>query len=182
MLKTYQSKKFINRTININVDGKERSVTFTGGMMYPRKVCGVYTTTSAKEQAAIESHPGFGSNFILISEEKQKKEEIKPIDLVIESVDEIQEEVEETTEEITEEVIEETVENEEIEDDNTDEVTEEVQEESGVKEVFEVEKVQDAKNYLMEKYPDEFTHRQLANKTMILNAAKDKDISFPNIK
>lgn len=48
-------------------------------------------------------------------------------------------------------------------------------------EVFEVEKVQQARDYLMDKYPNEFTHKNLSNKVKILAAAKEKLISFPNI-
>lgn len=193
MLKTYQSKKFINRSINITVDGKERVITFTGGLMYPKKVCGVYSTGSLKEQNAIESHPGLGSKFILLSEEKPEKQEPESITILEqEQVEETQvrEQVKEIVEESNVDTTEEVQEDEpEIldEEESTEEVqkqVEETQEEEvsqEIKEIFEVEKVQEAKEWLMEHFPNEFTHRSLSNKEKILQAAKEKKVSFPNI-
>lgn len=186
MLKTYQSKTFISRSINIDVDGKKRVISFIGGVVYPRKVCGFYTTSDPKEQKALESHPGFGSKFILITEEKKDVKQVEPITLL---------EQQETTEEINDvvddlpedaETTVDTEENSKEENDATEEHIEEEQTEEttvnhDVVEVLEVEKVQEAKDYLMNKFPGEFTHRQLANKEMILNAAKERNITFPNI-
>lgn len=206
MLKTYQSKRFINRSVNIEVDGKIRVVTFTGGTMYPKTVCGIYSTLNVKEQKALESHPGYGVKFILLRQEGTPKNKIKEVVLleekapVVEEKKEIVDEIAHPVEENIEETIENTDENTETIEDVSSETTEEVvennenaeevqgvveeqtPENNGVTEIFEVEKVQEAKDYLMKTFKGEFTHRALSNKNLILAAAKEKNISFPNIQ
>lgn len=186
MRKKYQSLGIIQRSINITVDGKNRVIMFTGGTQYPKKICGTYITDDEKEQKAIESHHNFGKTFELIttSEDvrKVKKPEVimdktreinvpvveKPVKNVnIPVEDQVDEQQpEDPTEEIVEDTIEEKVEESKHE----------------FEEVFEIEKVQDAKEYLMKRFEGEFTHRHLSNKTKVIEAATEKRIKFPNLQ
>jgi hypothetical protein len=192
MLKVYQSKQFINRSIYVMVDGVSKLVEFKGGQAYPKKIFGVFATDSVKVQKALESHLGYGKTFELISEEKKvvKPQEVitlmepkknTPEPIVVEE-DVIEETMEDQAEEIQEESqaeeVEETV--EEVEE--TIQESPVVEERVGPREIFEIEKAQDAKLWLMNEFKNEFTHRQLANKDLILKAAKEKNVVFPNLK
>ena len=177
MLKVYRSKQFITRSIYLTVDGIRRLIDFKGGQAYPKKIFGVFSTDSVKVQKALESHPGFNKTFELETTEKEVKKaqevitlmepkpEVKtePIVLTEEVEETIEEEVEETVEEVTEEIVEE-------------------EKEEGPRQVLEVEKAQAAKLWLMNEFKNEFTHRQLANKELIIKAAKEKNVVFPNLK
>jgi hypothetical protein len=228
MFKVYESRIYIKRSINIEVNGKPRVIDFIGGLKYPKKVFGRFVTSNAAEQKALEDHPGFGKKFILKSEEVDKTESKEEVILAEETVDKERKTVvvdetvttdnaseaspemfgnkivekeaavipeatkEEVIKEVTEPVVEEVAEEvtevipeagqEEVAP-ATKEVVEEVIESPKVviTEVVEVEKVQQGKEYLMKKFPNEFVHRQLSNKIKVLEAAKEKNISFPNI-
>ena len=173
MLKVYKSKKFITRSIHITVDGVERTIEFKGGQEYPKKIFGVFSTDSVKVQKVLESHPGFNSTFELETEEKEVKKPQEVITLMEPKQEPIilTEEVEETIEDIPEESVEE-----------TDESTMEEVQEDGPRQVLEIEKSQQAKLWLMNEFKNEFTHRQLANKELIIKAAKEKNVVFPNLK
>jgi len=195
MLKVYKSKVYVTRSIYVNVDGNSRMVEFRGGQTYPKKIFGVFTTDSVKMQKALESHMGFGKTFELDSEEKKvvKPQEVitlmepknipEPIVIeedVIEEVEETVDEVEETVQEAP--VVEELVVEEEPVNETVEAFEPVVEEKVGPREIFEVEKAQDAKLWLMNEFKNEFTHRQLANKDLILKAAKEKNVVFPNLK
>lgn len=190
MLKVYQSKQFINRSIYVMVDGVSKLVEFKGGQAYPKKIFGVFATDSVKVQKALESHLGYGKTFELISEEKKvvKPQEVitlmepnknTPEPIVVEE-DVIEETMEDQADEIQEESqaeeVEETVEETPVAEEPV------VEEKVGTREIFEIEKAQDAKLWLMNEFKNEFTHRQLANKDLILKAAKEKNVVFPNLK
>jgi len=196
MYKAYESRIYITRSINIEVNGKARIIEFRGGLTYPRKVFGIYGTGNLSEQKAIEDHTGFGTKFVLKSEDLGKakaKEEIllepeKEIVVlgtvttdnaakaspgifgakIVEKEAEVIPEVEETKE------IDETA--------KVEEVVEDIPEAGdAITEVFDVTKNQDAKFYLMENFKDVFSHVSLSNRAKILAAAKEKNISFPNL-
>lgn len=209
MFKVYESQIFIKRSINIEVNGKPRTISFTGGLKYPKKVFGIFSTNNEKEQAAIEEHPGFGTKFILkiediksikieeeviLTEEPAKKERITVVNETVttDNANEaspemfgnkiVEKEAAATSKAMSKEnvpKIYKEVKKEVIKTPETEEVVE--TNEVAITEVFEVEKVQQGKEYLMKKFQNEFTHRQLSNKNLVLAAAKEKNISFPNI-
>ncbi len=65
MRKTYISKHFLKLTLFVRINGRSRSVDFTGGYEHPRKVTGSYSTVDPIMQEALEAHPGFGESFVL---------------------------------------------------------------------------------------------------------------------
>ncbi len=78
MQKTYYSRHFLHLNISIRLDGKHKTIEFTGGYEYPRRVNGSFTTANPRIQEALEAHPKFGTRFILQSMEvPSAAEEVK---------------------------------------------------------------------------------------------------------
>jgi len=180
MKKKYKSLGMIYRTVNITINGVIKVIPFSGGTRYPEKKCGFYITSDEEEQKQLENHKGLGRKFIF-EKEIVTPSTRKPAVVIMDKA-EVPENVEIPVNEP--EVIE-TKERTGSRDDeaiDTEEVVETAPEETTVEEIFEIEKVQDAKEYLMKRFEGEFTHRHLSNKTKVFEVAKEKNIKFPNIK
>lgn len=77
--KTYQyNNGFTKYQAVVLVDGKQRSIDFTGGRQVPY-TGGKFTTSDEPLQKAIESRKDFGTNLIILHEttDKKKEEETK---------------------------------------------------------------------------------------------------------
>ncbi|MDR3142106.1 MAG: hypothetical protein LBU37_10325 [Tannerellaceae bacterium] len=65
--KTYSYKDVVELSTVIEIDGKRKRITFSGGQMFPFKVDAKFTTSDEEIQEAIEKKKAFKNKNIFIS-------------------------------------------------------------------------------------------------------------------
>lgn len=160
--KIYQSIGYIRLDLNISYKGVMKKFEFTNGQKLPIKRCGIYITDIPFEQEALETNPQFGKMYKLVSESEVFEVKKEKTDK------EVINELKETNLKLMSEL----------------EKTETKPEEPKVEQIIakDVVNAQQAKEFLLTNYPDEYDAKKLPNKTTILARAKDKNVIFPNWK
>ena len=160
--KKYQLLKSMSILAWFKVGDKTVSAAFQGGTRRPYLVRGRFSTSDPELQKAIESSGNFGKEYFLeatfndgILIEPQNE---KPIEKPKKKENEVEEMVEITPAEKTKK-----------EDTNQ------------TIDYPEIKTVKDAREKLLELYPDELKPAQLPNKGAVLSKAKGKDITFSNL-
>jgi len=173
MIVEYESLRYCQEGVLLNVDGKTKKILFTGGVPGKRFKGGRFCTSDPKIQKLLESRSDFDKRFKVIfrdhtekeAEEKAIKdlEDLRQLIVPKETVPVIQ--VPETV----------PVEPEPVVTKPAEVVSEEPVDES----LLEVTNAQKAKDYLVQKI-EGLTYRQVQNRAMILSVAERNHIKFPN--
>lgn len=173
-IKQYESLRFSQESIILNVKGKTRRVNFTGGVSGPKGKGGTLTTEDVAVQKALEARSDFARRFkIVSSHDTDHEREVK----ALKDLDELKKlatpevhilPVEEPGKELAPSSIP-------VPD------TPDAPAATGDSELEAVINAQQAKEYLIKKI-EGTTFRQVANKTMILALAAKYGIKFPNWK
>jgi subtilase family serine protease len=154
--KRYQLLKDLQNTSFFDVNGSIICVTFKGGIRRPELIRGRFTTDDPDLQAVMEADNGFNVEFKL--ERTFETEDKAP---VVTSKKEV--------------VITKTT------DEKTTTKSIEVIDGPAIVDYPEVTTVKDARQKLLDLYPDELYPSQLPNKAAVLSKAKGKNITFSNL-
>lgn len=199
MIKTYESKHRTLHSVIVYVESKEVKITFSNGRKDPWRG-GQFSTDDKKIQKALETRKDFDRKFFVVSGEKDEYSDIQP------DLDEIPE-TEQTKKAETEVIVEDDADDdmakqpepeaftpdepEQAETEQTKKAETEaetqgkpenvpVEEDMPVEVVDGINKVQEARELLMDRFED-LTYRQVGSKAKILEVAKEKGIKFPDL-
>lgn len=155
--KLYQSIRYPHYLTYVTVGGEAIPISFSGATrMGSYFIHGKYGTDNPEIQAELEKSPSFGFEYKVVSE------------YAIEADPEPEDE--QPVETVAEEPIEE-----------PEAIQEDAPAESAEVTVCDAETVQEAKEFLLDKF-EEATHRGLSNKAKILQFAIEHNVKLPNIK
>ena len=155
MLKIYQSIRAFRLVTEIEIDGKLRTIEFSGGARQPRRRNGIFSTTQIKLQKAIENSPGFNKSYKLVKQVGESDPEPKSNIKEINHVDDIPD--------ISDEL------------DSKDYATADEK-----ADYSKITKAQDARNILFE-LDETLTYNDVKSKVLINEQAKRLNVSFPNL-
>jgi len=167
-IKQYESLRFSQESIIINVKGKHRRVNFTGGITGPKGKGGTFITSDPQFQKALEGKSDFARRFkiVMVHDTDPEREQKAQCDL---------EDLKKLARPDTPELLARPIEKKLAPAGDT------VSEITGDPELEAVLNAQQAKEYLVKKI-EGTTFRQVANKAMILALATKHGIKFPNWK
>ena len=170
-IKQYESLRFSQESIILNVKGKTRRVNFTGGVSGPKGKGGTLTTEDAAVQKALEGKSDFSKRFKIVSaHDTDQEREVKAL-----------KDLEELKKLATPEIHALPVEEFGKELAPSSIPVPDAPAAPADSELEAVINAQQAKEYLIKKI-EGTTFRQVANKTMILALAAKYGIKFPNWK
>lgn len=159
--KIYECIGYLKLSLTINVGDESKNIEFTGGGNYPKPSNGRYVTENKKIQDVLEESENFGNWYKLVYVDNVSLEpEVKKP-----SAEEQLEQLKKENERLSSELM------------KTEKPKEE-EKERNFKVVTEVYNAQQAKEYLINEYPEEFATKNLPNKVTILKRAAEKGISF----
>ena len=156
-IKRYQLLKVLSLATHFKVDENTVTVRFMNGIRTPELIRGRFTTDDPKLQKAIEESKGFNVDYFLENEVMPEIEEVKadvPMTKVIK---------------------------EPAEKPAKKEKEKEVVEATAGTDYPEILTVRDAREKLIELYPDELKPKDLPNKIAVLARSKEKNITFSKL-
>lgn len=179
-MKTYQSISTPFLSITIAVDGKVHNIDFTGGLSFPYRSNGKFSTNNVKIQEALEKHSTFNKLFELAYETKEVKKNITIVE-VGSLEDAIKELVSRNIKDLTEEtVLEDNVIELGLENNLKYVIKKKMIVHEDTKIIPEITTVGAARDYLVD-LQDGLTKSILKNMDVVLEEAKKRNISFPNL-
>ena len=156
-IKRYQLLKVLSLATHFKVDDNTVTVRFMNGIRTPELIRGRFTTDDPNLQKAIEESKGFNVDYFLENEVMPEIEEVKadvPMTKVIK---------------------------EPAEKPAKKEKEKEVVEATAGTDYPEILTVRDAREKLIELYPDELKPKDLPNKIAVLARSKEKNITFSKL-
>lgn len=153
-IKQYESKRFQQESVIVNVNGESRRLIFVGGGFGKIKKFGQYTTDDSAVQQALERRSDFAQRFKIIWSQPTGQEEDNK---VLEDLEELKK----------------------ISPKLPIEEEKKLSESTFDEELPLVTNAQKAKEYLLKHVPGT-TYSKVQNKAMILAVAEANKISFPN--